>query len=589
MEKKKILSPNKKYKQADGEDLTINLKLEANENLMRLDERDIILNLSELFDEERNKSVKYKVHGKMKMVFRNMYYGDTSYSPLLKKLYLTGDGSNNVFTGYLPYDEFAFIRRDIVREINQPSTGNTLTTGTFTPNTTIVGDNSHRTITQMDASNVNWNLYLSYVYGEDETYPMNYTLSGGTATSFIASQGIPFRVELNDKEYILTSPVPHGMKEGEFVILEGIPLTGTTESRCFYINSVGGDIFNSEKYVININKSQISNLITLSGVLLGKRCLDKTRIDRTTSRYYVHKHKTLTENDDYILDNLGFETPIFEHERKLLFENSEGVNDLLVEKNRPETVMFDFKSPLTLSGITNNLGYTPTEVYVTTIFRNGDGFFNYPPKVGHRFNFHNTWIDDHFDDNNPNLQLETTIPSTTITSNTSGTTPSNFTIGLPLSGGTELFGAFVEYNEEEFKERIISESYHKLTSPINIFDHGQDDPLIFSGSSGTNLNGLFYQPHNRIKLRELSPYVETGNTDKIDNLPENTKYDDYLKLWKWRDLYDHGYIDVDGNGTNFPFLNDIHYVKSDINFYLFNEVEFKNKADQIKKLKKPFC
>ena len=68
-----------------------------------------------------------------------------------------------------------------------------------------------------------------------------------------------------------------------------------------------------------------------------------------------------------------------------------------------------------------------------------------------------------------------------------------------------------------------------------------------------------------------------------------TKYDDYLKLWKWRDLYDHGYIDVGGNGTNFPFLNDIHYVKSDINFYLFNEVEFKNKADQIKKLKKPFC
>ena len=32
---------------------------------------------------------------------------------------------------------------------------------------------------------------------------------------------------------------------------------------------------------------------------------------------------------------------------------------------------------------------SPTEVYVSAIFRNGNGYFNYPPKVGYKFNFHN--------------------------------------------------------------------------------------------------------------------------------------------------------------------------------------------------------
>jgi hypothetical protein len=61
-----------------------------------------------------------------------------------------------------------------------------------------------------------------------------------------------------------------------------------------------------------------------------------------------------------------------------------------------ETLLYDFKEPIILSGITNNLGYTPTEVYVGVFLRNGNGYFDYPPKVGYKFNFHDTWIDNHF-------------------------------------------------------------------------------------------------------------------------------------------------------------------------------------------------
>ena len=47
--------------------------------------------------------------------------------------------------------------------------------------------------------------------------------------------------------------------------------------------------------------------------------------------------------DDYILDKIGFENLLFEDERKIIFENALGENDMLVERNRQESVLFDFK------------------------------------------------------------------------------------------------------------------------------------------------------------------------------------------------------------------------------------------------------
>ena len=251
--------------------------------------------------------------------------------------------------------------------------------------------------------------------------------------------------------------------------------------------------------------------------MLGKRCKDFTNIVPSTSKYYVHKHKTLTNTGGYIMDSLGFESPIFEDEKKILFENSVGTNDVIVERNRMESVLYDFKEPLKLSGLTNNLGFSPTNVFVTAIFRNGNGYFNYPPKVGYKFNFHDTWIDEHFSGITSN---ENGITGTTIF--TGATTGFTFTGGTALPIGSILNGAFVEYNPKEMTERIVSESFHKITNPITIFNHGQISGSTYASS--TNLEGLIYQPHYRIKLRELSPYTETANTNDIYKSKINMKY-----------------------------------------------------------------
>jgi hypothetical protein len=584
--KKNILLPSKKFFGSIEEDLTLRVELDESRNLLREGDRTIILDNALLFEKERNESNNYKIHGKLKMVFRNMYSGTTDYTPLREILYLVGDGTTNDFTGFLPYDELAFLRRDVIREVSQNVATDVL--NVYTKSIVVSGQSQHMSITPIEAPYHNWNIYLSYIFSGDTQYPMKYTLSGGTVFDFVAGDGVPFRVEDNGSTYRLTSPVEHGISDGEFITISGGTLDNSVppSGRTFLVTTIGSNIYNSKNYVLDISKSEIPSGTTLTTVVFGKRCIDKRNISGTTSTYYVHKHKTLTLEKDYILDKVGFESPIWEDEKKILFENSAGVNDVTVQRNRMESLVYDFKTPFVLTGLTNNLGYTPTEVYVTVVFINGNGYFEYPPKVGWKFNFHNTWVDEHFDGDS---SIENTIPTTSFTKTVLSTT-FNFTGGTELPMGTILNGAFIEYNESELKERVVSEAFHRISNSTDIFNYGQDgNNSGFSGASPTNLFGLYYQPHYRVKLRQLSPYIETSPTKDVFNLPQNARYSEDEKLWKWRDLYDHGFIDFDGFGTNHPFINNIHYVKNDINFYLRNENLYTNKQDLIERVTRFKC
>ena len=170
---------------------------------------------------------------------------------------------------------------------------------------------------------------------------------------------------------------------------------------------------------------------------------------------------------------------------------------ILLPFNSTYIKKFHFKNSIDLSQYRNNFGYTPTEVFLTTVFRNGSGYFNYPPRFGWKFNFHDTWIDDQFDTEFSGG--DSGIPSTGFTQ--SGVT---FTKGLELPIGTILYGDFVEYNSIDFKEIVLSETYHKITSNSDVFDHGQKEPNTYTGASSTNPSGYFYKLHHQIKLRELS-------------------------------------------------------------------------------------
>ncbi len=573
MEKKQIILPTLRYENSPSEDLQFRVDLNEEKSLLRIDDRDVILDLSEQFQKEREECLRYKVFGKIKVVFRNLYSGQAPYPYLKNKLALVGNGEDLDFTGYLPYDEFAFLRRDLFRETTNDVSLYSLSGFTgFSITTT--GDTFHQKVTPITGPYHNWNVYMTHVYSHTKTFPMKYTLSGTTKTegvnllTFTSGDGIPFRVTQTNTEYILTSPVRHGMSQGEYIVING---------NAYYINSVGNEYYDSQDYVINLYRTQFTTGNTLNTLVTGKRCTNISDIAGSTSEYYVHKHRVLTNTDDYILDKVGFESSIFEEERKLLFQNFNGDVDPLVEQNRMESVLYDFKRPVVVSGITNNLNYTPTELYITLIFRNGNGYFNYPPKVGYTFNTHDTWMDNHYDGSAVN---ETSLTSSTFTRTMSGTTYT-FYSGNTLTTGSTLYGAYVEYDPVNMKERIISEAAHKLVANPAIFNHGQTSDAEYAGSSTTNPSGLYYQPHYRVKIRELSPYIETSDTNDVYNLPENAKFFNTEKIWKWRDLYDIGYVDPDGYGVDYPFMNNTHYIQKDINFYIRNERAFINKKDGI--------
>lgn len=180
MEKKEIILPSKLYNKSQESDLDLRVELEGTSQLMRIGDRDIVLDVAELFNKERQESKNYKIYGKLKMVFRNQYSGSTEYMYLREKLYLNGDGSNNDFKGFLPYDEFAFLRRDLDRETINKSSVSGSTLGIYTPTfTQQTGTTSHIQITSNNSPYHNWNLHLSYVNESDSEYPIIYTLSGG--------------------------------------------------------------------------------------------------------------------------------------------------------------------------------------------------------------------------------------------------------------------------------------------------------------------------------------------------------------------------------------------------------------------------
>ena len=254
------------------------LTLEENKILLREGDRNVILDVDEQFKKERNASQNYKLYGKIRMVFRNIYSGTTLYEPLRKHLYLQGDGSDidQASTGgYMTYDEFAWIRNDVLRETNVMNSGTNL--NSFVPNIQLTGTQytGHTITTQEDSKNKNWNLYLSYVYDSDPDYEMHYTLSGGTTYTFKASDGIPFRVTDDGEYYKLISPVNHGISDSEYVIVAGVGINTTLTNRTLKVTSVGDEYYNSKFFTLNILKSDISTDLNLPELVYGKRCINK--------------------------------------------------------------------------------------------------------------------------------------------------------------------------------------------------------------------------------------------------------------------------------------------------------------------------
>ena len=67
-------------------------------------------------------------------------------------------------------------------------------------------------------------------------------------------------------------------------------------------------------------------------------------------------------------------------------------------------------------------------------------------------------------------------------------------------------------------------------------------------------------------IRVFSDYVETGDVEFVEQVPSWCFFSSSDQQFRWRDLYPYGFVDTDGVGVDYPYLNDAHYPFSEILF-----------------------
>jgi len=88
----------------------------------------------------------------------------------------------------------------------------------------------------------------------------------------------------------------------------------------------------------------------------------------------------------------------------------------------------------------------------------------------------------------------------------------------------------------------------------------------------------YYKPFYKIDIKKFSSNIEIGNTGTTIGIPTYASKVDNEGNMKWKDLLDIGQIE-DGDGVDYPFINDHHYLYDNYNLYVrkvspINNVDF---------------
>lgn len=555
-----------RYQSAPNTDIGLKVPFVQTQKLITEYDRSANISLEQVFDDERQKSTLIRPVAKYTLVFQNAYSGYSTYTPFINNLYYLNAeyaaaqaclGNSVTWIGLPQYNEFDFIRNDF----NQPYY-------TQPPD-------QHLIFKPKDVAKYNWSFCITYPYDNDTTQPMSATFLipdiGKQSVSWVVSDGIPFVVRLKKSGGLnviqLWSPVKHNMSVGEFVKFKSPFNLGGVDF--FEVYSLGNETVGSDDYVVNILDPGFT---TISSGLKStyKRVILRDNLNETTSEYYVRRHRVLTAPESPALVNCGYEQNIFKttakYEREPYTPNEYA---RIAIKEGSQSYTLSFNTDVDLSNLVDNQGRPVTQLFYTTVWR---GYFGYTKNLKQGWDF--------------NLQLDPTLntPTTWWTQVNSYSdvdiSTSTYTVPPPL--GTNPLGApysfiytntpnvgdifdgdLCEWNDYEQQEYELATYYHKI----------RFNEELFTISSGPQNNpfGYYYQPHFGIKLRDYSDYLEEADPKNTVGIPDYAYFSENRNVFVWRDLYDYGYVDSTGVGTNWPFMNGRHHVYKNITFRIIPE------------------
>jgi hypothetical protein len=555
-----IILSTQRYQQAPRSDQFLNIPLaQTTKNLVEFD-RVADLDLAEVFDQERQESTTFRPVTKFMILFENAFTGSTTYPPFRDNLYYTNALNNakiaypsgisttannsnvppNPFNANVPWDGFPqYPEFDFIRTDNN------------VPGYTIPPQN-HILFKDVSATTYNWSHYVSYPF-ENVYNRTLFAVDPDTSFtwSWVASDGLPFII-LNGtnaqlREISFKCPMVHGLSVGEFVQLS----ISYGNQNNFQVTSLGDSGSGSEEYIFNILNVGYTGT-TFQQFTQGtfKRIINLANSGDTVSSYYIRRHKILTTSESSILANAGFEYNIYgdktKCEVKPLTPNQKARTSV---KEGARSYTLSFNSDIDIRGLQDNQRRPLSSLFFTTIWRGYLGWTS-NMKQGWYFNTYlqnnkpQTWWDQ------SNTNSNTNIPQSFYTTTLGGAT--KFYYNELLTTGDTLDGDYCEWNNYEQLERVVSTYQHKIKYNQNWFKLDNDLPV-------SNQPGYFYQPHNPIQISAFSDYVEEGSGVNVVGIPDYAYYSTLSALFRWRDKYPYGYIDTDGIGVDYPFLNGKHY------------------------------
>lgn len=566
-----IIKGDLRYKGAN--DLDFRLQIPLDNTIKEIDENDknLTLGLQQLFDKERNKCTIFRPTCKFSWIFSNAYSGvtvgnsaSTPYKPFNNQLYYSdvlvdkqlqlnaGNGNSNEiqWKGFPQYNEFSLIRTD-------------LNVDGFTQ---FIIDRPHFVASQNMSPYYNWYVNLSYAYSSTTAQTLQCLMYDGTNYQWNCSDGIPYylnRISEKGKPQLqFICPIPHNINVGDKIMLA---------SSCagvifFQVYSLGNGISGYDKYILNVYNVGFSCPILNQG---NKGTLKRVIGDSLegVSKYYVRKHKILTNYTDSLITNSGFEKNglrvVKKFESKQLTPN---LKSRVSVKEDSQSYNISFNKDIDINGLLDNRNRPISEIYFTVINRGYFGWFNKP--IGNT----NTALKKGWEFNlgpalNPWWQTSNNFSNTQITVGSYTSAAVNFAsktfyYNQNLNIGDTIDGDFCEWNNLEQNEIVLSEHFHKITFNPNVFN---------IGTSSSNPLGYYYKVHHKMTLKIYSNYVEESDGQVIQDLPNYAYYKNSTQEYIWREPYTYGFIDNENRGVDYPYMNNAHYPYANFQFRIIPE------------------
>ncbi len=376
---------------------------------------------------------------------------------------------------------------------------------------------TRKRFTLTDIDHENWKLTITYPYRKYDEHP---TIKGGLlviSSVAVNTGGVPM--------VALATSVSHGLSNGDRVRLTDMPNTELEGE--FTVKRLGldnGD-FKENYFVISVDPSTVT-----TGSITGRA---KRVVNGQESEYYARIFTKVYDFDiSYDLYPLAFSNTIF--------------ND--------KNAQFVINENIDVGGLRDNLGRPISELYLTLLKTDSDELF------------HNVQSGLDLEPISFNLSDPQLSNARKLTDGPNSFTPLPGETNIKLDTTDDFFGDIVEYNKFELAEKKLADVFHRFNTK-----NREQIYSINESPKGPRREGYLYKPHNLIKIREFSSFIEQGdaNTVGIPDYAEDLGDGRFL----WRDLLDIGVFEG-GDLLDYPFTNGAHYIYQNFCFMTMRQDPF---------------